>query len=310
MDDAFSTSSSHTHHRIHLPRGRTKARDKDNSRPPTSADPTLAEQYRRGLRVHLDGTASSHSSQTRLLRSGSPTPSIASSLSNHPPLSPSDDVDRKGKGSLWTKMGQKFVKKDKEKGGAETSANRRLRPKTSEPMLNSASNSSSHVMAKRGSGSNEHGNPRMLDYATQEQLQAFRNSERARLGVGRRGVSDSGKDPRKRSNKSGNLEAPTAFHIDTSFSDQNEWLVPGGSTNLPEAISWEPPESWASLGMETQQDVAPDEEQDAEASEDNQTVSLSIAIGRSICLTIFSTVFGYSVPIRHLQLSPASCRHL
>ncbi|TGZ78613.1 PP2C-domain-containing protein [Ascodesmis nigricans] len=273
MDDSFSTSSSHTHHRIHLPRGRTKARDKDQGRPPTSADPALSEPYRRNIRLQLDGTSSSHSSQ-RFLRSGSPTPSVASSLSNNPLLSPGEEAERKAKASLWSKMGLR--KKDKDKAAPD--ANRRLRSKASEPMLNTGTNVSVHIMAKRGSGSNEHGNPRILDYATPEQIAALRQGREgsSRLGPGRRGMSDAGKETRKRSLKPGGLEAPTAFNLDTSFSDQNEWLVPGGAPNLPETISWEPPESWATLGSEHPPEIAPDEGQDEGDDGDNQTYCIRV----------------------------------
>lgn len=308
-DEALAAASGH-HHRIHLHRGREKRREKEIAGRQGS-DAALQDSYKRGLRLHLDGTASGYSSQTRLFRSGSPTPSIASSISNNRiealPQSP-DEVNPKEKGKgrgLFSKLG--FSKdKDQSKSGDK----RTLRPKASEPALNASNlalNSALPEAASSRSGSrSEHINPRLYDFASPGQLAAKRQDH-----INRRGFNDTGKDPRGlgRKSKNGNLQTPMEFRIDTSFSDQDSWLKPGMETQLPEAISWEPPESWATLGVDPNADVAPDEEpNDENGGEESHTVWSKCLGTAGEILTEYSTVFGYSVRTRPLLRYLANCQ--
>lgn len=175
-------------HRLHLHRSKNKDRDRDRERDrdrgsdkelpprPSSAqrEPLgfSGHDYHKGLRLHLDGTASSHSSQTRLIRPGSPTPSIASSLSNNPPKSPGENPPKKP--SLWDKI----WKKDKEPGGgssggdtekdANTSSTRAKKSnsvdKPTDPVGISTSGISPVTVTTSGAGSGEFVQLRGFDY--------------------------------------------------------------------------------------------------------------------------------------------------
>lgn len=303
-DEAIAATSGH-HHRIHIHRGREKRREKELAGRQGS-NATLQDSYKHGLRLHLDGTASSHSSQTRLFRSGSPTPSIASSMSNNrielAPQSP-DEVGSKEKGrgrGLFSRLG---ISKDKDKGGDNK---RTLKPKASESMINSgAPNSVISDSTPRDGSSSEHMNPRAYDFASTPQLLAKKKEH-----ASRRGFSDAGKDPRGlgRKSKNGSLNTPMEYRIDTSFSDQASWLKQGVETQLPEAVSWEPPESWATLGMDPTGNFPPDEEpNDDSGGEDSHTVGSLRMKPVDAALTGYSTAFGYSARTPLSLPSLANC---
>lgn len=305
-DEALAAVGGH-HHRIHLHhRGREKRREKEQAGRQGS-NATLQDSYKHGLRLHLDGTTSSHSSQTRLFRSGSPTPSIASSMSNNrgeaAPQSP-DEVNSKEKGrgrGLFGILGGRSKDKDK---GADNK--RSLKPKASEPMLNSGTSSSAVSDTKpRGGSSGEHITPRAFEFASVAELAAKKKAD-----ASRRGFSDTGKDPRGmgRRSKNGNSSNPMEYRLDTSFADQASWLKQGVETQLPEAVSWEPPESWATLGMDPAGDIAPDEEPNDESGrEDSHTVRSLRTKHVDTPLTGYSIAFGYSVRTPPSPPSPANC---
>lgn len=290
-----SSTSSHSH-RLHLHRkNRDKDKDRDKGldkelppRPSSAHKESLSlhgltgHDYRKGLRLHLDGTASSHSSQTRLIRPGSPTPSIASSLSINPPKSPGENP-QKTKSSLWDKI----WKKEKEQGDSEkegsppTRGGKVSKGKGSEPVTVAASGISPvHVTPKRPSnaGGNEFVNPRSLEYAPMEVMQQRKRMlSRApdihgRVGVAKRGVSYEGPESRRdlvlnrrgRSSKDPGKQG-TEFQLDTDFSNLHDIVkVPGttsaepgpGTSFLRESqektppvgadITWKAPESWDS----------------------------------------------------------------
>lgn len=285
QSDNRSVSNSHTH-KIHLRGRKDKDRERDKyldkelpPRPSTaSRDSAAGNDYRRGLKLHLDGTASSHSSQTRLVgRSGSPTPSIASSLSNNPPRSPGEPQK---KGFIWDKMDKFLGRRDKERGNGDFEKPRGLRGKKSEPMLGNGNGASPVNIAgtKRGSAG-EYVNPRAMDYAPVDQITALKNrgpSDPGRSKGPRRGFSYD--DPKKeaaaagRKQRNGKADPEgTTFALDTDLSNPSEFVKPVAHTppgpdtswlveEPPSGVNWGPPESWA---------VAPASKSAAEDSEED-----------------------------------------
>lgn len=229
----------------------------------------------------MDGTASSHSSQTRLIRPGSPTPSIASSLSNNPPKSPGENF-QKTKSSLWGKIWKKEKEgqPDSEKGSSPPTRGKLPKGESSEPITVAASGISPvHVTPKRPSNvsGNEFVNPRSLEYAPVEVMQQRKRmlgrtpDIHGRVGAAKRGVSYEGpesrrdlvlsrrgrtKDSEKRgtefeldtdlTNLHGVVKAPGALSAEpgpgTSFLWENQEKTPPVGAD----ITWKPPESWDS----------------------------------------------------------------
>jgi adenylate cyclase len=262
-------------------RGRPKHRDKnlDKELPPRPSKDGGWGDYRKGLKLHLDGTASPYSSQTHLMRSSSPTPSFASSLSNNAPRSPGDSS--KGKGfAIWNKL-DKMMKKDRGKEIEKEGRLPLLRSKASEPLLSSAG--VSPVASKRGSGGhNEYVNPRAMDYASIEQIAAVKTSK------GQDGRRDGKKDQfsgrKGRGGKTGQEEEEgQSFRIDTDFSDLDQFVKRQTSSPNPNSswldnteaqpdnTAWEPPESWGLLGQPQATEAAADvEESNDNGPEDAQ----------------------------------------
>lgn len=291
-DDNQSSASSHSH-RLHIHRkGRDKDRDRDRGldkelppRPSSAHKESMSlhgltgHDYRKGLRLHLDGTASSHSSQTRLVRPGSPTPSIASSLSGNPPRSPSENLT-KAKSSLWGKIWgkEKDGQVDSEKECATAMRGKASKGKSSEPITVIASGISPvHVIPKRpfNTSGSEFTNPRSLEYAPVEMMQQRKRMLRApgiHGGTTKRGVAYEGPESRRdmarrlgRGSKDPEKHG-TEFQLDTDFSNLHDIVkAPGALSAEPGPgisfiwenqektppvgadITWEPPESWGSV---------------------------------------------------------------
>jgi adenylate cyclase len=139
------------------------------------------------------------------------------------------------------KRGDKEKVVDSEKDG--NLARPRLGRKSSEPVLSGTTVSPN--ISKRGSGShNEYLHPRILDYASIEQITAAK------------------KGPRGRGWKGGQ-EEQDSFQIDTDFSNLDEFVKRQGTPPDPSsswlddigaqpntAPTWEPPESWATQGVQ------------------------------------------------------------
>jgi len=233
--------------------------------------------YRKGLKLQLDGTASPHSSQTRLIRSGSPTPSVASTLSGNRPRSPGGEGNAKTKSYIRNKL-DKFVGKGKGKvyGGGESlesasSRVPRLRAKTSEPALNTFTYEPAPTMKGPG-GQNEYTNPRAVEYASVDQIKAATKQD---------GKKDGKKDQatgRKGRGHKGEEEEGTPFHITNDFSDIDQFVnraAPAPDPNSSwldnteaqpvDKAQWEPPESWATQG------VAPPSGETSEVEEENES---------------------------------------
>ena len=278
-----STTSSHTHRGLHL-RGRNKNRDKhaekekekDRERErerekdlpprPGSSKDSMFGDCRRGLKLHLDGTASSHSSQARLIRSGSPTPSMASTLSGNPPRSPGGgEVNAKTKGFLRNKI-DKLIKKDKDKAhdgemvsDTAAAANRgpRLRAKASEPALSTLASAPG---SKRGSGGhNEYITPRLMEYASVDQIKTAAKQDARKDGKKEQAAKRKGGGGGGQQGVKDEQETEAPFHINTDFSDIDQFVTPAPDPNSsgpdnadaqpPAEAKWEPPESWASQGL-------------------------------------------------------------
>ncbi|KAA8909492.1 hypothetical protein FN846DRAFT_776233 [Sphaerosporella brunnea] len=272
-EDATASTSSHHAHRLHF-RGRPKHRDKnlDKDLPAKPGKEGILGDYRKGLKLHLDGTASSHSSQTQLIRSSSPTPSIASSLSNNVPRSPGDPGSKGKSFAIWNRI----IKKDKAKEHSEKDSRLpKLRSKASEPLLNSPGISPIVLSSKRGSGGhNEYVNSRAMDYASVEQIAAVKSSK------GQDGRKDGKKDQlsgrKGRVGKAGQEEEQD-FRIDTDFSNLDEFVKrqtsppdPNSSwldntEAQPDNTTWEPPESW---GLPSQPQAA---EEPVDVEENNES---------------------------------------
>ncbi|CAZ83205.1 unnamed protein product [Tuber melanosporum] len=336
-----SASSSHSH-RLHLHRNRNKERDKEKDRafekelpprPSSASKDSMSlsgQDYRRGLRLHLDGTASSHSSQTRLIRPGSPTPSIASSLSNNPPKSPGENTQKKT--SLWDKIWKKDKEQsgDSEKEGSIRSKRSKFSEKPTDPLNVSTSGISPvHTTPKRGSGSNEFVNPRAFDYAPVEQMPARKQitgkapESYGRVKAAKRGVltyeapggKDLGSNRRCRGSK-GSEEAGTTFQLDSDFSNIHDIVkLPGpaqasdpGPDNprliheemAPPArsdITWKPPESWDSGDPEN---VAPEKTVEDEGGEEDA----------QYCIRVFRADSTFATLSCRLQTSATEVLHL
>jgi adenylate cyclase len=307
-----SSTSSHSHRFIHRSKNRDKDRDKglDKELPPRPSSAHkeslsfsgLGHDHRKGLRLHLDGTASSHSSQTRLIRPGSPTPSVASSLSNNPPRSPSENTQGK-KHSFWGSLLGKSKDDKDDKDSSQSTRSKGSKGKSSEPITVSASGISPvHVTPKRGPATCEYVNPRTLDYAPVEMVQQARRKGGAGIpGVraGKRGVSYEGPDSRGGlvANRRGPRGAkdmgkqPTQFTLDTDLSNIHEFVKPTGAQSAEPGpgtsfswenqektppvgteITWEPPESWDSGNRNEiiNEKLALEEEGGGDVSEDTQ----------------------------------------
>lgn len=280
--DEGSSSTSHTSRGIL--RGRHKNRDKNlnkelPSRPTSGKEASLllGGDYPKSLKLHLDGTASSHSSQTRLNRASSPTPSLASTLSMHPPRSPAGEGNNKIKGGLWNKL-KTINRKDKERvmdPERNSSSTRlpRLRQKSSEPTLNINPGFS---MGKRGSNGyyDLHSNPRAMDYQSVAQMAAEKGAAKARKG--RKG----GQDEASKLNPTGLSTDFKNIHEFVNLNNQKSrppdpntsWMIDVGiKPTVHDSIGWEAPESWATMGaQEPSADVADAEEDEGNVPEDTQ----------------------------------------
>lgn len=309
-----SSTSSHSH-RLHLHRSKNRDKDKDRDKRldkelpprPSSAQKDsismtgLGHDYRKGLRLHLDGTASSHSSQTRLIRPGSPTPSIASSLSNNPPKSPGENPQKKS--SLWDKLWKKGDGQDSEKESSPPTRGKLSKGKSSEPITVTASGISPvHVTPKRGPANNEFVNPRTLDYAPVEMVQARKQmlgrapDIHGRVRAAKRGVSyegpesrrDLGMNRRGRSSKDPEKQG-TEFQLDTDLSNIHDIVKPPGPQSAEPGpgtsflwenqektppvgadITWKPPESWDSKNYKNEIIEKSGEEEGDDVTEDVQ----------------------------------------
>ena len=259
-ESTTTTTSSHSHRNLYF-RGRHKNRDKNHPdaaallpRPSKEASTFLSE-YRRNHRNLDSGAAAStssfSSSQTRLLRASSPTPSVASAMSN-PPRSPPSEREHNGskKASIWGRI-DKFVKYSREKPSdnpdrddnsfSSFSSSRLpkgmagLRSKSSEPLLTSgpAGGSTSPASAsKRGSGGHpEPLNPRAMDYPSAEHMTLAKtpsaSSARAQAAPdGTRHAARKGSRPAHA--HAAATGAKTGHHddfrIDTDFSDLDQFV--------------------------------------------------------------------------------------
>lgn len=308
-DDQESTGSSHSH-RIHI-RGRPKVSlDKELPRTPQGDSYGGHKDYfSRSAKnqVHLDGTASLGSSQSRLIRSVSPTPSVASSLSINAPKSPGEIP----KSRLWGRFGglgglvgrrDKTHDKDSEGNGS-----RRLRSKASEPMLNT--NGGPPISAgKRGSAGSEH-HTRNYDYMYAETKKG------------------KGVDPKRagRSKKHGGFQPAEEEHlplaIDMDFSKEETFrnlsagAVPTDKPWLPEEppeqkVSWQAPESWDTLKVKAGE--APETEQEPEedeGKEDAQVCTLpnfDTTGTNAYCISSIAYESSEPIPLSRLCLAP--CR--
>lgn len=355
-DDNQSATSSHSH-RLHLHRkGRDKDRDRDKGldkelppRPSSAQKDSMpshgltGHDYRKGLRLHLDGTASSHSSQTRLIRPGSPTPSIASSLSGNPPKSPGENPT-KAKSSLWGKLWgkEKDGQTDSEKESSQQTRGKGSKGRPSEPITVTASGISPvHVTPKRpfNTSSSEFVYPRSLEYAPVELVQQRKRMLRAPgihggVGVTKRGVSYEG--PESRRDNARNRRGPkdpekqgTEFQLDTDFSNLHDIVkAPGarsaepgpGATFLWENqertppvgadITWKPPESWDSINPGEVAEKSGEEEGDEVEDAQVFIIFLRIHFTRQVieCSRFTSTAYGYFARTRHSQRYPAGCK--
>ncbi|KAG0634409.1 phosphatase 2C-domain-containing protein [Tuber brumale] len=318
-----SASSSHSH-RLHLHRNRNKERDKEKDRafekelpprPSSASKDSISlsgQDYRRGLRLHLDGTASSHSSQTRLIRPGSPTPSIASSLSNNPPKSPGENTQKKA--SLWDKIWKKDKEQsgDSEKEGSIRSKRSKFSEKPTDPLNVSTSGISPvHTTPKRGSGSGEFVNPRTFEYAPVEQMPARKQitgkapESYGRVKAAKRGVlyeapggKDLGSNRRCRGSK-GSEEAGTTFQLDSDFSNIHDIVKEPGPAQAsdPPDITWKPPESWDSRDPEN---VAPEKTAEDEGGEEDA----------QYCIRVFRADSTFATLSCRLQTSATEVLHL
>ncbi|KAI5789099.1 hypothetical protein EDC01DRAFT_631149 [Geopyxis carbonaria] len=315
--DEITTGSTYTNR---ITRGRRqerdKALDKELPRPPTTAfeNPFPSYGYPKNLKLHLDGTASLQSSVTRLPRSGSPTPSVASSLSNNAPRSPGE-LGGKHKG-LWAGIG-KLVKggrdrtQEIDKEGASTHGSaRRLGRKVSEPMLNGSNNGISPAGLKRGSGSQEHVHPRALDYASVDQVSAAKSTGKVPENKVRGVKLDMRKDSRRKGRaKLGpeqDAEVQKPFQLSTDFSDigtfvkrtepgpDSSWLIGDEPTAGSEEVKWEPPESWATKLEFPEEDVdkVADEESGPEETQ-----------GAQYCIRVFRADTTFATLSCKLQAS-------
>lgn len=352
-DDNQSSASSHSH-RLHLHRkGRDKDRDRDKGldkelppRPSSAHKESMSlhgltgHDYRKGLRLHLDGTASSHSSQTRLIRPGSPTPSIASSLSGNPPKSPGENLT-KAKSSLWGKLWgkEKDGQIDSEKEGSQQTRGKGSKGKPSEPITVTASGISPvHVTPKRpfNTSSSEFVNPRSLEYAPVELVQTRKRMLRAPgihggVGVTKRGVSHDGLESRRDNARNRMGRGPkdpekqgTEFQLDTDFSNLHDIVKasaePGPGTSfllenqertppVGADITWKPPESWDSINPGEVAEKSGEEEGDE--VEDAQVFIFSrmrFARQTSQCSRFTSIAYGYFGQTQHSLRYPAGCR--
>ncbi|KAI5838347.1 phosphatase 2C-domain-containing protein [Morchella snyderi] len=334
-----SSTSSHSHRFIHRSKNRDKDRDKglDKELPqrPSSAHKEslsfsgLGHDHRKGHRIHLDGTASSHSSQTRLIRPGSPTPSVASSQSNNPPRSPSENTQSK-KHFLW---GSIFGKsKDDKDDSSQSTRSKGSKGKSSEPITVSASGISPvHVTPKRGPATCEYVNPRTLDYASVEMVQQARRKGGTGIpGVraSKRGASYEGPDSRgglgaNRHRPRGAKDIgkqPTQFTLDTDLSNIHEFVKPTGALSAEPGpgtssswenqektppvgteITWEPPESWDSGNRNEiiNEKLALEEEGGGDVSEDTQ-----------YCIRVFRADSTFATLSCRLQASVTEVLHL
>ncbi|KAL7268125.1 cysteinyl-tRNA synthetase [Rhizina undulata] len=288
-EEAPTSSSSHSH-RIHLRRNKEKERDDEKSynkelppRPSSAGkDSFLNEHLRRAPRLNLDGNVSSYSSQTKLVRPGSPTPSIASSLSNNPPRSPGDNTQKKYSNSIWNKL-EKLRKKEKstdhDKEISPSTKSKRQREKMQEPLHVAVSGVPPiKPTPTRGTG-NEYANPRPSDYALVEQQMRTRKQVSGKGGQetygkakgNRRGTPYEASDGKRglglgpnRLGRNKPVEEGTTFQLDTDFSNlgdivklpgllvatppdpNSSWLNSEETPPLGADITWEPPESWDS----------------------------------------------------------------
>lgn len=353
-DDNQSSTSSHSH-RLHLHRkGRDKDRDRDKGldkelppRPSSAHKESMSlhgltgHDYRKGLRLHMDGTASSHSSQTRLARPGSPTPSIASSLSGNPPKSPGENLT-KSKSSLWGKLWgkEKDGQGDSEKEGSQQSRGKGSKGKPSEPITVTASGISPvHVTPKRpfnASGS-EFVNPRSLEYAPVEAVQWKRlrppGSQNAKRGMSYEGPESRRENARNRMGRGPKdpEKQGTEFQLDTDFSNLHDIVkAPGALSAEPGPgtsflwenqektppvgadITWKPPESWDSVNPGEIAEKSGEEEGDE--VEDAQVFTFRItrlARQASDCsrLLVLHTGVSGGFNIRNTIMQAASNRH-
>ena len=192
--DGSEDTPSTTSHRSHFGRKKDKT-DKDKELPsrPHTKDTMINRDHRKEL-GRIDGglSYSQNSSQTRLHdRPGSPTPSIASSLSTHVPKSPGQQPAKK---SIFGR-----IRKGKGKGEEHEKSEVHIQPMkiknaktTPEPLVLSSSPHKYDAGQKRGSASggsgvgssvtaeyhnfiHPHYNPRTWDYAGVEQQPMRKN---------------------------------------------------------------------------------------------------------------------------------------
>lgn len=255
-DDPQPSSSSH---RLHLGRRKDKDRgDRDKELPPrpNTKDSFSNKDHRKEL-GRIEGiSSSSHSSQSRLERPGSPTPSIASSMSNNnAPKSPGPGPPKK---SLFGSF--PFSKRRKEEAErSETPPPVKIKHQRGPPEPIQISNSPhKHEVStpKRGSASGGTGssvtleyekyihpqypNPRAYDYANVEEQRPRKNLTgtvappiaKAKMKRGHSNESGGGRKIPFIGKKAGDGGPNGYYPLDTNLGDMNGIITRPLDTNL------------------------------------------------------------------------------
>lgn len=232
-----------------------------------------------------------------MLRSASPTPSVASSLSQYAPRSPGELPPKGSK--IWKKLGGLVSggRGDKDKHDKDADGNlKRLRNKSSEPLLKTSTGTPPIGAGKRGSGGSDYVHPRLLDYMPVSDIK--------KAGKGLEGKS--GRSKKKQAQQQEQDFIPLA--IDLDISREELFRNPHSSSDVPPKDSswfqddttekkheWVPPESWDTWDLTSTNDVV-DLEPDSEKEPGVEDIQVRGSLERTLCMANWRVVLHPGIP--------------